>query len=505
MKFLPGMPNTEIEAQYYSKLLMLTSAALVESGFDSTSTTPVNPAAIVPNRSAVRALYAEMLSKALNRPETMYGSSPAQIARAKIQTLAVADKFPDVMKDLIAVGVKTHFVYYVVAKSNGYKQPLPDVLEDRPGQMDAFGIASGLVAIHTRRTDNSFIEFVRMATTRRVPIFTGFSKANGLPVDTPGMTEPVTDLKARWRSHLQEHPGVGAASASANRCQERQLGSRTISRELGRKPGRLIAHARLGSVGHGRPAHGERAHSRAAQPVHRQPAATALSVHQRRSGTRARGEGALQDQLRQLPHPAQPDDLSGSEAGGRRQSHEGQHERVPLRPGRARDRGVQHLRSEQQGTAGRRLVRASRRLAGEARRVLPRHAPACRRRHRWIQGRHAPRHLGSGALPAQRVGSDAGSAGMPVHPPAAIPSWEPELRRGAGRASSGQFGRAHGTARARRCSSRSSTRPSQASPTPAISSVPRCARIRAVSTRRPTARKSKPDCCSRQSEPCWPI
>ena len=58
MKFLPGMPNTEIEAQYYSKLLMLTGAALVESGFDPASTTPVNPANIKPNTSAVRALYA---------------------------------------------------------------------------------------------------------------------------------------------------------------------------------------------------------------------------------------------------------------------------------------------------------------------------------------------------------------------------------------------------------------------------------------------------------------
>jgi len=81
MKFLVGMPNTEIEAQYYSKLLMLTSAALVESGFDPSSPTPVNPAAIQANRSAVRALYAAMLKKALNRPETMYGSLPAQIAR----------------------------------------------------------------------------------------------------------------------------------------------------------------------------------------------------------------------------------------------------------------------------------------------------------------------------------------------------------------------------------------------------------------------------------------
>ena len=68
MKFLPGMPNTEIEAQYYSKLLMLTGAALVESGFDPASTTPVNPASIKPNTSAVKALYTEMLDKARLRP-----------------------------------------------------------------------------------------------------------------------------------------------------------------------------------------------------------------------------------------------------------------------------------------------------------------------------------------------------------------------------------------------------------------------------------------------------
>ena len=51
MKFLPGMPNTEIEAQYYSKLLMLTAAALVESGFDPSSRVPVNPAAVKPKRA----------------------------------------------------------------------------------------------------------------------------------------------------------------------------------------------------------------------------------------------------------------------------------------------------------------------------------------------------------------------------------------------------------------------------------------------------------------------
>jgi hypothetical protein len=195
MKFLPGMPNTEIEAQYFSKLLMLTAAALVQSGFDPSSTAPVNPSAIEPNRSAVVALYREMLNKARQRPETLYGPAPEQIARGKIQTLAIAEDFPNVMQDLIAVGVKTHFIYYVVAKSNAYKAPLPDVLEDRPGQMDAFGIASGLVAIHTRRPDNSFMTFVQKDNPKS-PIFTGFSKANGQPTDVTGMTDAVIDPKA---------------------------------------------------------------------------------------------------------------------------------------------------------------------------------------------------------------------------------------------------------------------------------------------------------------------
>lgn len=194
IKFLPGMPNTEIEAQYFSKLLMLTGAQLVESGFDPASTRPVSPTDISPNTAAIRALYTEMLDKARLRPQTLYGSSPAQVARAKVQALAVADEFPKVMQDLIGTALKTHFIYQVVAKNNSYTRPLPDVLEDRPGQMDAFGIASGLVAIHTRRPDNSFIEFVRRDNPAN-PIFTGFRVSNGLPVDVPGMTEAVTDPK----------------------------------------------------------------------------------------------------------------------------------------------------------------------------------------------------------------------------------------------------------------------------------------------------------------------
>jgi hypothetical protein len=47
--------------------------------------------------------------------------------------------------------------------------------------MDAFGIASGLVAIHSRRPDNSFLEFVRRDNPKS-PIFTG---STAPPADVP--------------------------------------------------------------------------------------------------------------------------------------------------------------------------------------------------------------------------------------------------------------------------------------------------------------------------------
>ena len=37
---------------------------------------------------------------------------------------------------------------------------MPDVMNHRVGQMDAFGIASGLAAIHTRRPDRSLLRFI---------------------------------------------------------------------------------------------------------------------------------------------------------------------------------------------------------------------------------------------------------------------------------------------------------------------------------------------------------
>ena len=56
----PGMPNTEIEARFLSKLLMLTAAALLESGFTPESTSQAKPAAMRASTVAVAALHSEI-------------------------------------------------------------------------------------------------------------------------------------------------------------------------------------------------------------------------------------------------------------------------------------------------------------------------------------------------------------------------------------------------------------------------------------------------------------
>ena len=119
----------------YSKLLMLTGAALVNPG----STLDRRPGQSSQHQAEYQRGARAVCGDARQ-------GSPA--AGNPLRFVAVADRpredpgpcgreFPSVMQDLIAVGVKTHFIYYVVAKNNAYKQPLPDVLEDRPGQMDA--------------------------------------------------------------------------------------------------------------------------------------------------------------------------------------------------------------------------------------------------------------------------------------------------------------------------------------------------------------------------------
>ena len=204
MKFLPGMPNTEIEAQYYSKLLMESGLALLESGFSvDAQELPKDPEAIVPSKDAILALYTRLLSRAIDDDTvaTIYGSSDEEINRAKLQTYWVAKDFPTFVSDLIGIAIKTQYIYYQVGQryafnpDNPHKtspgQQVPDVIGDRVGQMDAFGIASGLVTLHTLRADNSYMQFMYDDNPDN-PLFSGLTSL-------PDFTEKLGPVEAGAR------------------------------------------------------------------------------------------------------------------------------------------------------------------------------------------------------------------------------------------------------------------------------------------------------------------
>lgn len=189
MKFLPGMPNTEIEQQYYAGVLMQTGLALIDSGFSIDATElPKNADDVKANTDAVLALYTRMINNALDpeKVKTIYGPNPEQVQRAKLQTYWVLKDFPTYLGELIGVAIKTQYIYYQIAKRHAFAadnpkaqgRKVPDVLNNRIGQMDAFGIASGLVGIHSYRPDNSYIKFMYQDYPEN-PIFTGIETIEG--------------------------------------------------------------------------------------------------------------------------------------------------------------------------------------------------------------------------------------------------------------------------------------------------------------------------------------
>ena len=168
MVFADGMPNTEIEAQYFSQLLMETGFALLEDGWDETTDKEPTAgnvlASIDLDWTAIRALHKRLIARALDDTgevlPTIYGGGDADEHRAVLQTYHVAAQFPKYVMDLVGIAIKTQYIYWQIAKQHSFKGEEPALMSGRTGQMDAFGIASGLVAIHTYRPDNSFIRFL---------------------------------------------------------------------------------------------------------------------------------------------------------------------------------------------------------------------------------------------------------------------------------------------------------------------------------------------------------
>ena len=319
MKFLPGMPNTEIEAQYYSKLLMLTGAALVESGFDPASTTPVNPAAIKPNTSAVRALYTrdagQGAAAAGNAVRLVAGANRAREDSDAGGRRRVPERHAGSHRrrreDALHLSRRGEEQRATSGRSPTSSRTVPGrwMRSASPRVSSRFTRAGPTTAFW-----NSCVE-----TIPKSPFFTGFSKANGLPADIPGMTDAVTDAKAAADRIFKNIPAWAPPVPAPIDIKSVNWATERYPRQLGRQPGRLVAHAGVRRVGDRRSAHGQRAHPRAAQPVHRQPAAAAYPVRQCRPGAGARGQGdSSRRNCATLPHAAQPDDLPGLDAWRRR-------------------------------------------------------------------------------------------------------------------------------------------------------------------------------------------
>ena len=149
-----GAPNTEIEAQAYAGLLYRTGKAILK--IDNTTT----PAQVQVNPTEVIKIADFLKNKVAADPAWFYGGRTteeraANIDRAKVQVARVLNNLNRLLGALAESTAKTELMYIKLASNLSYtekngQQP-PGIFGPRPGRMDAFGLASGLVALHAKR------------------------------------------------------------------------------------------------------------------------------------------------------------------------------------------------------------------------------------------------------------------------------------------------------------------------------------------------------------------
>ncbi|MBS1214928.1 MAG: hypothetical protein H6R26_3545, partial [Proteobacteria bacterium] len=148
-----GAPNSEIDAQAYAGLLYKTGRALIK--VDSP-----DPSKIQVNQAEVAKIATFLKTKVASDPAWFYGGrTPKERAagaeRAKVQVGRLLANLPGAAAGLIASAKKTELMYLALASKLSYTekdgQNAPGVFGPRPGRMDAFGIAAGLVALHAKR------------------------------------------------------------------------------------------------------------------------------------------------------------------------------------------------------------------------------------------------------------------------------------------------------------------------------------------------------------------
>jgi hypothetical protein len=148
-----GAPNTEIEAQAYANLLYRTGKALLQSDDTTSTRAQVNPA-------EAKRISDFLKNKVTTDPAWFYGgraagARQANIERAKVQVARILDNLDGALGALADSAAKTELMYLRLASNLSYTekdgQQAPGIFGPRPGRMDAFGIAAGLVALHANR------------------------------------------------------------------------------------------------------------------------------------------------------------------------------------------------------------------------------------------------------------------------------------------------------------------------------------------------------------------
>lgn len=142
-----GAPNTEIDAQAYAGLLYQTGSKLIKADNQVDS-------------EQVGKIVAFLKDQIKTDPAWFYGGRTpeersAGAERAKVQVARILDDIESAIRILVDSAKKTELMYLALAAKLFYAdkdgQKAPGVFGPRPGRMDAFGIAAGLVALHARR------------------------------------------------------------------------------------------------------------------------------------------------------------------------------------------------------------------------------------------------------------------------------------------------------------------------------------------------------------------
>ena len=179
MTFLIGMPTPNRRRHSQLPSCHANSvAALVESGFD-----PARPRGINPTRSIREGASGPCTPRFQQAAAAgnSLGSSPGDVARCKLQRSRLPP-VSDVMQDLIAVSPRPTYLHFF-ALNTPYKHPRPE--SSKTPCIMVLSARLGLSRSHPSTRQQLLSSCPRNPDS---PFFR-ISKANGMPVDTAGMTD----------------------------------------------------------------------------------------------------------------------------------------------------------------------------------------------------------------------------------------------------------------------------------------------------------------------------